>query len=144
MRLANMSFAVVLLGVAVTMIWIAVGFDSAASVGSTMLDSNVFPIAMMGVTAAGCVLLILRTPRDTMAGPLFSNGGALLRVIGLAVLLMGAYHAWVPLGFHVMSALFGVICAVILRARSWWVYAIAAVFGPIAGFVFEAGLGVQL
>ena len=143
-RLANIGFAALLFATAAAMIWIAAGFDSAASVGSTMLDSNVFPIALMAIVAVGSVLLIVRSaaaPGDTV---LYRNGGAALRVVGLAVLLVAALYTWEPLGFFVMSALFGLAGAMLFAVRVWWMYVVALLFGPLTGLVFVAALGVQL
>ncbi len=126
------------------MIWIAAGFDTAASVGSTMPDSNVFPIFMMLIVVLGSVLLVVRGLFETQESRLFEDGFAAVRVIGLLALLPVALIAWEHLGFLAMSAGFGLACAILLAVRSWWIYAIAIVFGPMAGLVFEVGLGVQL
>ena len=144
MRLANLCFAVLLLATAAAMIWIAVGFDSAASVGSSMLDSNVFPIVLMAIVLFGCLALIIRRDAETRDYPLFESAGAALRVIGFAVLLVGAVLAWQSVGFFIMSAVFGLACALLLKVRTWWIYIVAILFGPMAGLVFAVGLGVQL
>ncbi len=144
MRIVNIGFAVLLFATALAMIWIASGFDTAASVGSTMLDSNVIPVALMGIVAVGCILLIVRGVASTENSAFYGSGSTALRVAGLALLLFGALYTWEFFGFFVMSAGFGLACAVLFAVRVWWMYAVALLFGPLAGLLFVAGLGVQL
>ncbi len=143
-RIANICFAVLLFATAAVMIWIAAGFDTAASVGSTMLDSNVFPIALMAIVLVGCFALILRGIASSENTALFDNAASALRVIGFAMLLVVSVYAWQSAGFFIMSAAFGLVCAALLTVRTWWIYIVAVLFGPLAGLVFAAGLGVQL
>ena len=133
---------------AVVMIWIAWGFDSAASVGSTMMDSNVLPIILMVGVIAGATTLIVRELRAVVSHQssesLFEDLGSIVRPVGLAVLLFAALTLWEVVGFTVMSAAFGLATVALLGVRLWWIYAVAFIFGPAFGLIFEAILGVQL
>ena len=133
---------------AIAMIWIAWGFDSAASVGSTMMDSNVLPIILMIGVIAGATTLIVRELRAVVSHQssesLFEDLGSIVRPVGLAVLLFAALALWDIVGFTVMSAAFGLATVALLGVRHWWIYAVAFIFGPTFGLIFEAILGVQL
>ncbi len=145
---ANRLFAGALILAAIVLIWIATGFRSAASLGSSMLDSSFVPITVLVCIIICSAALVARgflLPSEADAdAPVFDNGMNLVRAVATFLVVLVAYFAWEHFGFTVTSVAMAIAIAAIMATRSIPIYVFLLLFGPLVAYVFSHMLAVQI
>ena len=148
-RLANIVFAVVLIGACVWFAIIAQGFQATGLLASSGLPSKFFPHLTLAIIAFCALVVALLYALRGHAGDdadqtVFSSGTEARRGLSMLVVAVLCYLIWLKFGFIPMAVLIGPLSLLAMGVRSLWITLTVLVLTALIYAVFTYFLGVQL
>lgn len=148
-RLANLVFAVAILGACVYFAWVAEGFVTSGLLASSGLPSKFFPqltLAMTGVCAVlvGFSYLVRGEAGGDDGETVFSSGQEARQGILMLLVAVVCYVVWRNLGFLPMAVVMGPLSLLAMGVFRPAFYAIVLAITAFVTLIFTYGLGIQL
>lgn len=148
-RLANIVFAVVLIGACAYLSSIAWGFEAVGLLGTSGVPPSFFPLLMLGLIVLAALLVLIAYARHGEAGGdagemVYESAGDARRGVLMIALAVACYLVWTNSGFIPMAALMSLGGLVVMGVRSPAIYATVALLAVAIYFLFTRVLGAQL
>lgn len=144
-RLANITFAVLVIGLCIWFGWMAQGFETSGLLASSGLPSKFFPQLTLGFMAICAAIVAFQyMSQGEGEGFVFESGGHMVRGLLTLVVAIACYLIWRNFGFIPMAFAIGPLSCLAMGVRSLKIYATVLVLTAIVYAVFTYLLRVQL
>ena len=148
-RLANIVFAVLIIGASIYFAVVAEGFEASGLLASSGLPSKFFPQLMLAFTAACALLVIYAYAVHGSAGgddgeDVFATPGDARRSLLMLAVAVASYFIWSNFGFIAMAVSMGPASLLAMGIRSPLIYVVVWILTGVVYLVFTHLLNIHL